>query len=120
MIELIRHLGFLLLGGLFVWGGAVHFATFRDVAAMIAARGFPAPAFLLASGSVVEFVGGFALILGIGRSYAATALIAFTVAASVMMLDFWRYSGAERLGLRSAFAANIAIVGGLLLATTAG
>ena len=36
------------------------------------------------------------------------------------MLDFWRHSGAERLGLRTAFAANVAIIGGLLLAATAG
>ena len=35
-----------------------------------------------------------------------------------MMLDFWRYSGVERLTLRSAFTANIAIIGGLLLAAT--
>ena len=46
------------------------------------------------------------------------SLIAFTIAASLMMLDFWRYSGVERLTLRSAFIANIAIIGGLLLAAT--
>jgi putative oxidoreductase len=120
MIDLVRSLGFLLLGGLFVWAAALHFATFKDVAAMIAARGFPAPAFLLAAGSIVELVGGLSLILGVGRPYAAAALIAFTIAASVMMLDFWRYSGVERLTLRSAFVANIAIIGGLLLAATDG
>jgi putative oxidoreductase len=60
------------------------------------------------------------LILGIGRPYAAAALIAFTIAASVTMLDFWRYSGVERLSLRSAFITNIAIVGGLLVAGTTG
>ena len=36
------------------------------------------------------------------------------------MLDFWRYSGVERLSLRSAFITNIAIIGGLLLAGTTG
>jgi len=46
--------------------------------------------------------------------------IASTIAASVMMLDFWRYSGVERLSLRSAFITNIAIIGGLLLAGTTG
>jgi putative oxidoreductase len=119
MIELVRQLGFLLLGGLFVWGGAMHFATFKDVAAMIAERGFPAPAFLLTAGSIVEIVGGLCLILGIGRPYAAAALIVFTIAASLMMLDFWRYSGVERQSLRSGFMTNIAIIGGLLLAATA-
>lgn len=119
MIELVRQLGFLLLGGVFVWAAAVHFATFKDVAAMIAERGFPAPASLLTAGSLTELVGGLCLILGIGRPYASAALIAFTIAASLMMLDFWRYSGVERQSLRSAFVANIAIIGGLLLAATA-
>ena len=119
MLELVHQLGFVLLGALFVWAGSIHFATFKDVVAMIAARGFPAPAFLLAAGSLVEIVGGICLILGIGRPYAAAALVAFTTAASAMMLDFWRYSGAERLTLRSAFVANLAIIGGLLLAATA-
>lgn len=119
MIEIIRHLGFILLGGLFVWAAALHFATFKDVVAMISERGFPAAALLLAAGSLVEFVGGLCLILGISRPYAAAALIAFTVAASLMMLDFWRYSGVERQTLRSSFVVNLAIIGGLLLAATA-
>jgi putative oxidoreductase len=119
MIELARHLGFLLLGGLFVWAAGVHFLTFKDVSSMMAGRGFPAPALLLAAGSVVELVGGLCLILGFGRPYAAAALAVFTIAASAMLLDFWRYSGIERLNLRSAFTANLAIIGGLLLAATA-
>ena len=41
------------------------------------------------------------------------------IVAGVMMLDFWRDSGAERLGLCSAFAANVAIIGGLLFDATA-
>jgi hypothetical protein len=36
-----------------------------------------------------------------------------------MLLDFWRYSGGERIAIRSAFATNIAIIGGLLLSATA-
>jgi putative oxidoreductase len=120
MVELVRQLGFVLLGGLFVWAGGLHLITFKDVTAIIAARGFPAPAFLLAAGSIVELVCGLALILDIGRPYAAAALIIITMAASVMMLDFWRYSGAERIGLRSAFATNIAVIGGLMISATAG
>src|SRR5262249_32826069 len=89
----------LLLGGLFVWAAAVHFVTFKDVSSMLAGRGFPAPAFLLAAGSVVELAGGLCLILGVGRPYAAAALAIFTIAATVMMLDFWpsSRSGATRM-----------------------
>jgi putative oxidoreductase len=119
VIGLVHQLGFLLLGGLFVWAAGVHFLTFRDISSMMAGRGFPASGLLLAAGSVVELVGGLCLILGFGRPYAAAALAVFTIAASVMLLDFWRYSGIERLNLHSAFTANIAIIGGLLLSATA-
>lgn len=44
------------------------------------------------------------------------ALIIFTLAASVLALDFWRYSGAERQSIRNAFTINIVVVGGLILA----
>jgi putative oxidoreductase len=32
-----------------------------------------------------------------------------------MLLNFWRYSGAERNSLRSGFIVNIAVIGGLLV-----
>lgn len=67
----------------------------------------------------MELVAGLCLATGIGRPCAALALIAFTIAASVLALDFWRYCGPERQGLRSAFTINIAVLGGLILAATA-
>ncbi|WP_246675456.1 DoxX family protein [Mesorhizobium sp. B2-3-4] len=109
-------LGFVLLGGVFVWAGAGHFLKFRTIAAQLAERHFPFPAVLLAAGSSVEIIAGLCLATGMGRPYASLALVVFTIAASVMMLDFWRYSGPERQGLRSAFTINIAVIGGLLLA----
>jgi putative oxidoreductase len=118
MISFAHGLGFALLGGVFVWAGAEHFLKFRVVTAQLADRQFPAPAFLLAVGSVVEIGAGLCLAIGIARPSAAAALIAFTVVASATALNFWRYSGAERQGLRSAFTINIAVIGGLLFAAT--
>lgn len=118
MPALVQSLGFLLLGGVFVWAGADHFLRFREVVAQLATRGFPAPVPLLAAGSTVEIVAGACLGAGIARPWAATALGAFTVAASMMALDFWRHGGAERQGMRSAFTINIAVLGGLILAAT--
>ena len=116
MFEIVHNLGCLLLGGVFVWAGMDHFLRFKSVAGQLAERGFPAPAPLLAAGSVVEVVAGLCLALGIARPIAAVALVAFTIAASVLALNFWRYTGPERDGLRSAFIINIAVVGGLLVA----
>ncbi|MET2830817.1 DoxX family protein [Mesorhizobium shangrilense] len=119
MIALVHTLGFVLLGGVFVWAGTEHFLKFRTIAAQLAERRFPAPSLLLAAGSIVEIVAGFCMATGIVRPYAALALIAFTVATCLTVLNFWRYSGPERQGLRSAFTINIAVVGGLILAATA-
>lgn len=112
-------LGFILLGGVFVWAGVEHFWNFRTVTGYLTDKGFPAAALLLALGSIVEIVAGLCLAIGVMRPYAAVALILFTIAASLMALNFWRYTGAERQGLRSSFIINFAVVGGLILAATA-
>jgi len=116
---MVASLGFILLGGVFVCAGTEHFWNFRMVSGMLADKGLPAAQGLLALGSVVEIVAGLCLAMGVMRPYAAVALILFTIAASLMALNFWRYSGMERQGLRSAFIINVAVVGGLLLAATA-
>lgn len=115
----IQHLGFILLGGVFVWAGLEHFLRFRAVTGQLGEHGFPAPVPLLAAGSTLEVTAGLCLVLGFYyRPYAAIALIVFTIAASVLALNFWRYSGPQREGLRSIFIVNVAVVGGLLLAMT--
>ncbi|WP_432284756.1 DoxX family protein [Aminobacter sp. BA135] len=119
MATMAASLGFILLGGVFVWAGTEHFWNFRKVSGYLTDRGLPVAAVLLALGAIVEIVAGLCLAFGVMRPYAATALILFTIAASLMALDFWRYSGAERQGMRSAFIINFAVVGGLLLAATA-
>lgn len=43
-------------------------------------------------------------------------LAAFTVAASLYFLDFWRFKGPEREGMRSGFLVNVGLVGSLPLA----
>lgn len=118
MIELLREMGYLLIGGVFVWAGAEHFLNFRAVTAQLKQSGFPSPVPLLAAGSAVEIAAGVCLIVGVGRAYAALALIGFTMAASLLAVNFWRYSGAERQMLRSLFILNVAVVGGLVLAAT--
>src|SRR5919197_1883786 len=118
MVDLLHDLGYVLIGGVFVWAGAEHFLNFRTVAAQLKERGFPAPVPLLGAGSVLEIAAGLCLAIDLARAYAAVALIAFTVAASLLALNFWRYSGAERQMLRSAFIIDIAVAGGLLLVAT--
>lgn len=112
----LHQLGLILLGGVFIWAGADHFLRFAEVAAMLKERGFPAPRAMLAAGSLVEIIAGLCLAADFHTTWAAAALILFTIAASVALLDFWRHDGAARQGLRSAFIINIAVIGGLMLA----
>ena len=66
-----------------------------------------------------QVVAGASLMLGWQVFYAALGLAMFTVAATVMLLDFWSMSGPEREGALSAALANMAIVGGLMIAAAA-
>ena len=109
-------LGYLLLGGVFVWGGLDHFLRFGIVSAMLAGRNWPAPGPLLAIASAFEITAGLGLALGILRPLAALGLAAFTLVATLLLLDFWRFEGPEREGMRSGLTINVAVLGGLLLA----
>jgi putative oxidoreductase len=118
MLEVLRNLGVVLLGGVFVWAGAEHFLKFGETSDRLKQRRFPYPVPLLAAGSVLELVAGICLIVGFARFYAALALAAFTIAATVMLLDFWKFDDPERQAMRTAFLINIAVLGGLLIAAT--
>ncbi|MET0599263.1 MAG: DoxX family protein [Mesorhizobium sp.] len=116
MIPYLDEIGMLFMGGVFMWAGIDHFLRFKEVVSQLESQGFPAPRPLLAAGSIVEIVAGACLAIGIARPYSALALGLFTIVASVMILDFWRHSGAQREAMRSAFVINIAVVGGLMVA----
>jgi len=85
-VQFIQLLGALLIGGVFVFAGIEHFLKFAAMRDYLAARKFPAPAFMLATGSAVEIIAGFLLAVGTARPFAAGALAAFTLATNVMLL----------------------------------
>jgi putative oxidoreductase len=119
MLEIVRNLGFVLIGGVFVWAGARHFLKFGEISSQLRQRNLPYPVPLLVAGSLLELVAGTCLIVGFARFHASLALAAFTIAASVMLLDFWNFNDPEREAMRLAFIMNIAVLGGLLIAATA-
>lgn len=113
-------IGCLLVGGLFVFAGIDHFRRFAAVEAMLAARRWPRPGLWLAAASAFQIGAGLCVILGVARTQAALGLAVFVVAASATLLDYWRFEGAQREGMRSGFVANWGVLGGLLLAAAAG
>lgn len=113
-------LGLILIGGVFVWAGVHHFLHFRTMTVWLASRKWPAPATLLTLGSLLEITGGLAFIVGQYVQIAALALILFTVVASVTLLDFWNQPIETRTAAQNGFTANIALIGGLILACSIG
>ncbi|MBX4927950.1 putative oxidoreductase [Rhizobium binae] len=109
-------LGRLLLGGLFVAGGIHHFFVIVPITDAIEARGVPFAKWVLLSGSVFQNAAGLLLMLGLFVTAAAFALIIFTLAASVMLLNFWDMEGTARDSAVNSWKSNMAIIGGLLTA----
>jgi putative oxidoreductase len=60
------------------------------------------------------------LMAGIAVTYAAIGLVAFTLAASFLFLNYWDMQGAERENAKSFLLSNMAILGGLLMAAAQG
>jgi putative oxidoreductase len=108
-------LGRLLLGGLFVVGGIRHLFDLPAITQAIAARGIPAAKLALLSGTAFQIVAGLALIFDFYPTWAALGLVAFTVAASVLLLNFWSMEGPARYNALNAWLSNLAIIGGLLI-----
>jgi putative oxidoreductase len=109
--------GRLLLGGLFVVGGIHHFFILPGITQALAARGVPAARLVLLSGSVFQILAGLALIFGFHPAWAALGLVVFTVAASVLLVNFWDMEGPARASAINTWQSNLAIIGGLLVAT---
>jgi putative oxidoreductase len=76
----------------------------------------PAPPVLLALALIVMSLGGLSLLLGFHARHGAILLFGFTVAASIVMHDYWNLKDASsRAADYEIFARNIAIAGGLLM-----
>ncbi|QKK25749.1 DoxX family protein [Rhizobium hidalgonense] len=112
-------LGRLLLGGLYVAGGFHHFFVIVPLTDAIEARGIPLAKWVLLSGSLFQILAGTLLMLGLFVTAAAFGLIVFTLAATVMLLNFWDMQGTARESAINTWKTNMAIIGGLLI-TAAG
>jgi len=109
-------LGRLLLGGLYVAGGIHHFFVIVPLTDALEARGIPFAKWVLLSGSMFQILAGTQLMLGLFVTAAAFGLILFTLAATIMLLNFWDMQGTARESAINTWKTNMAIIGGLLIA----
>ena len=105
----------ILLALMFVLAGFGKLTGLEGTAGYIASKGLPAPMLLAVAAGVVELVAGVLLIIGWQARWAALALAAFTVVASVIFHNFWAMPAAQQMTQQLMFMKNIAVVGGLLL-----
>ncbi|WP_245442137.1 DoxX family protein [Rhizobium chutanense] len=96
-----------------------HFFVIVPLTDAIEARGIPLAKWVLLSGSLFQIVAGTMLILGLFVAAAAFGLIVFTLAATIMLLNFWDMQGTARESAINTWKTNMAIIGGLLV-TAAG
>jgi putative oxidoreductase len=117
MTELMIWTGRAAIGSLFVFGGLTHLGSMAEVSDQMSRNGIPFARPLLIAGTAFQICAGLLLIVGIFVSGAALGLIAFTIAASAMVLRFWELpDGPPRHAARNALLSNIGVAGGLLLA----
>jgi putative oxidoreductase len=120
LVPVLLTTGRILIGCLFVFGGLRHVMNFSAIGEDMKRMGLPLPRFLLAAGTTFQIAAGTLLILGLFVFPVALGLIAFTIAATIMMLPFWSMQGSSRVWAILNWFSNVGIIGGLLLAAAEG
>lgn len=103
-----------LLALIFVFAGFGKLSGLEGAAGYIASKGLPMPSVLALGAGVVELLGGVLLIVGWQARWAALALAAFTVLASLLFHNFWALPADKQMMDQLMFMKNLAITGGML------
>ncbi|WP_321839550.1 hypothetical protein [Paraburkholderia bannensis] len=112
---LVAAVGYVALGLFYIANGALHFWQFRELTSAMAARRIPLPAVALTVASIFQIAAGGALAMQTDIKASAIGLAVFTVAASLIFLDFWRQSGPARKAAINTWQANLALTGALVV-----
>ena len=108
-------IGRVLLALMFLMAGFSKLGGLEGTAGYIASKGLPMPQLLAIGAAVLELVAAALLIVGWQARWAALALAAFTLLASVLFHNFWALPEAQKMMQQQAFMKNIAAIGGLLV-----
>ena len=104
----------ILLALMFVMAGVSKLTGLEGTAGYIASVGLPMAQVLALGAGVLEAAAGVMLIVGWQARWAALALAAFTVLASLLFHNFWAMPKDQQFMQQLMFMKNLAITGGLL------
>jgi putative oxidoreductase len=104
-----------LLGWLFFINAWPRLSGTGGFAKYLASLGVPVPELMAWVATLIELIGGAALILGVATRYAALALVLYTVMTIVLAHRYWEYPAAAQTAQYFNFLKNLAITGGLIL-----
>jgi len=105
----------ILLALMFILAGINKFAGLEGTAGYIASKGLPAASLLAFATAAFEVVAGIALAIGYQARWAALALAAFTLLATVLFHNYWAMPAAQQMVQQLMFMKNLAVTGGLLM-----
>jgi putative oxidoreductase len=107
-------IGRVLLAVMFLLAGISKFTGLEGTAGYIASQGLPMAQVLAVATAVLEVGAAVLLIVGWQARWAALALAAFTLLASVLFHNYWAMPAEQQMMQQLMFMKNLAIVGGLL------
>lgn len=110
----------LLLALMFLLSGLSKFGGLDGTAGYIASKGLPMAQLLAVAAAALEVGAALMLIVGWHARWAALALAAFTLAASVIFHNYWALPADQQMMQQLMFMKNLGIVGGLLAVLASG
>jgi putative oxidoreductase len=110
----------LLIAPMFLLAGIGKVTDFQGTVGYIGSVALPMPQLLAAAALVLEIVASVLLIIGWKTRWAALALALFTLATALFFHNFWAMPADEQMMQQIIFLKNLAVAGGLLMATAVG
>lgn len=108
-------IGRVLLALMFLGAGISKFSSLGGTAGYIGSAGLPMPMLLAIATAALEVVAAVMLIVGWQARWAALALAAFTLLASVLFHNYWAMPAEQQFTQQLMFMKNLAVSGGLLM-----
>lgn len=108
-------LGRILLAAIFLQSGIDKVLNFERTVNLMASKSMPAPDLMLIPAIVILLAGGAMLLVGWRARWAALALIAFMIPATLYFHSFWTYPEAQFVNQFHHFFKNLGLIGALLM-----